>query len=167
MAKSPHLSRNDFVKFTVGMLGGVIGAVVGLPAIGYLLSPALKNQGSGKEDWIELGPPENYPVGVPTLFTFTRSKINGWEKTVNSYGVFVVRKSDSEVEIMSNICTHLACRVNWKTETNEFVCPCHDAKFSMDGNVAGGPPPRPLDKFTEIKIEEGKLSFLFSEAKKE
>jgi menaquinol-cytochrome c reductase iron-sulfur subunit len=165
MAKSPNLSRNDFVKFTVGVLGAIMGGIVGIPAVGYLLSPALQG-GTSKEAWIPMGPVENYPIGVPTLFTFTRSKVNGWEKSVNSYGVFVVRKSETEVEIFSNICTHLACRVNWKEDRQEFVCPCHDGLFNINGEVTGGPPPRPMDKYTEFKIEEGVLSFLFSEGKK-
>lgn len=166
MAKSPNLSRQDFVKFTVGVLGTIMGGIVGIPAVGYLLSPALKG-GSSKEAWIPMGPLENYPIGVPTLFTFTRSKINGWEKTVNSYGIFVVRKNESEVELFSNICTHLACRVNWNEERQEYTCPCHDAAFDINGAVTGGPPPRPLDKYTETKIEDGILSFLFTEGKKE
>jgi Rieske Fe-S protein len=167
MAKSPNLSRNDFVKFTVGVLGTIMGGIVGIPAVGYLLSPALKGGASSKEAWISLGPVENYPLGVPTLFTFTRSKVNGWEKTVNSYGVFVVRKSESEVEIFSNVCTHLACRVNWKEDLREFICPCHDGHFDISGAVTAGPPPRPMDKYAQFKIEEGVLSLLFSEGKKE
>ena len=35
MAKSPHLSRNDFVKGVVGIVGMIMGVVVGLPAIGF------------------------------------------------------------------------------------------------------------------------------------
>jgi Rieske Fe-S protein len=161
MAKSPHLSRNDFVKAAIGMIGTVIGGVIGLPAVGYLISPALGAQ-SSKETWIALGSIDQYPIGEPTLFTFTRSKINGWEKSVQSYGVFVVRKSDSEATVLSNVCTHLSCRVNWNVDKKEFDCPCHDAQFSIDGQVMYGPPPRPLDTF-EAKIEEGLLSIRFVE----
>lgn len=155
MAKSPHLSRSDFVKFTIGVLGSIMGAIVGLPAIGYILSPALKTQKT--DAWVALGPLENYPIGIPTLFTFTRTKVNGWEKTVNSFGAYVLRKSDSEVQVFSNVCTHLACRVAWKEDRQEYVCPCHDAQFDINGVVTGGPPPRPLDQY-ETKIEDGTLS---------
>ena len=92
MPHSPHLSRSDFVKVVTAFLGSIMGLVVGIPAIGYLISPARK--GTAADDWIPLGPLENYPLGVPTLFNFTRTKVNGWERTVNSYGVFVIRKSD-------------------------------------------------------------------------
>ncbi len=160
MTKSPHLSRKEFVTFTLGVLGSIMGALVGLPAIGYLLSPALKVH--SREAWIELGPLENYPLGVPTLFTFTRSKINGWEKTVNSYGVYVLRKNENEVVVYYNVCTHLSCRVNWIEASNEFICPCHDGRFTIDGEVTAGPPPRPLDRY-ETKIEEGNLSIHFLE----
>jgi menaquinol-cytochrome c reductase iron-sulfur subunit len=156
MTDSPHLSRNEFVKFTVGVLGAIMGAVVGLPAVGYLLSPALKAQKT--DAWIPVGPLENYPIGVPTPFTFTRAKINGWEKTINSYGVYVLRKNESEVLVLSNVCTHLSCRVSWREDLQQYFCPCHDGKFTIDGAVAGGPPPRPLDRYTETKIEEGILS---------
>ena len=42
MAKSPHLTRNEFVTTMVAVLGTVMGVVVGLPAIGYLVGPFLK-----------------------------------------------------------------------------------------------------------------------------
>ncbi|MBN2547516.1 MAG: Rieske (2Fe-2S) protein [Anaerolineales bacterium] len=155
MAKSPHLSRQDFVKFTAGVLGSIMGAIVGLPAIGYLLSPALKT--TKLDAWVSLGPLENYPIGVPTPFSFTRSKVNGWEKTVNSYGVFILRKSESEVVVFSNVCTHLSCRVAWKEDIQQYYCPCHDAHFGINGEIISGPQPRPLDRY-ETRLEGGNLS---------
>jgi len=158
MTKTPNISRNDFVKGVVGMLGGVMGVAIGIPAIGFVLAPALKK--SSAEAWIPLGPLTNYPVGTPTLFSFTRSKVNGWEKATNSYGVFVYRKSENETVILSNVCTHLSCRVNWNEADKVYVCPCHDAKFNGDGQVVSGPPPRPLDLY-ESKVEDGNLLIHF------
>lgn len=162
MAKSPHLSRNDFVKATIGVLGTIMGAVIGLPAIGFIISPALKTQES--EAQVSLGPLDNYPIGVPTPFSFTRAKVNGWERTVNSYGVYVLRKSEAEsdVQVYSNVCTHLSCRVSWDEDRQEYLCPCHDAQFGIDGEVLAGPPPRPLDQY-ETLVEEGNLSIRFVE----
>jgi menaquinol-cytochrome c reductase iron-sulfur subunit len=160
MAKSPHLSRNDFVKGVVGIVGMIMGVVVGLPAIGFILSPALKIR--SVEAWVPLGNLDDYPVGTPTLFSFTRTTVNGWEKTTNSYGVYVYRKSESETIVFSNICTHLSCRVVWHLDFQEYVCPCHDAHFTIDGNVDSGPPPRPMDRY-ETRVEEGKLSIHFVE----
>jgi len=154
MAESPHLDRRQFVAVVTAFLGTVMGVVVGLPAIGYLLSPATKVQ--KKEAWIPLGPVESYAVGTPTLFSFTRTTVNGWEKTVNSYGAYVVRFSPDQLKVFSNICTHLSCRVTWKEDAQEYVCPCHDAHFDAQGQVLSGPPPAPLIEY-ETKIEEGNL----------
>jgi menaquinol-cytochrome c reductase iron-sulfur subunit len=164
MAGSHHMSRRDFIKLTTVTVGGAIAAAVGIPGVVYLVDPALG--GEGKDAWVPLGPLENFPVGgAPVLVTFVRTKVNGWEKTSNSYGVFVIRKSEEEVLVLSNRCTHLSCRVNWKEDKQAYVCPCHDATFSLEGEVLGGPPPRPLDRYEgeTLKIEEGIISILFTE----
>ena len=158
MASSNRISRRDFVKVVTATLSGIMGAAMGIPIIAYLIDPALDVQTS--EAWIPLGSLENYPVGSPKAFSFTRSNINGWEKTVNSYGGFIVRKSESDLLALSNRCTHLSCSVNWSEETQEYVCPCHDAQFDIEGNVNAGPPPTPLDHF-ETKVEEGNLFVFF------
>lgn len=160
MAKSPHLTRNDFVKAMVGVLGTIMGVVVGLPAIGYLVGPFLKIRPS--DAWIPLGPLENYPVGTPTPFNFTRTKINGWERTTNSYGVYVYRKTESDTIVFSNVCTHLACRVKWEDENRVYHCPCHDARFGPEGEIIEGPQNRPMDRY-EHKIEDGTLMIHFTE----
>ena len=158
MAEPNKLDRRDFVKVVLVFLGSIIGACITLPAIGYLLSPALAAQ--KKEAWIPLGPFENYPVGIPTLFSFTRTTVNGWEKTVSSYGAYVIRYDEVAYDVFSNICTHLSCRVTWKEDISEYICPCHDGRFAIDGHVISGPPPAPMHKY-ETKVEEGTLYINF------
>jgi Rieske Fe-S protein len=160
MSGSGHISRRDFITMVTAAVGTFITAVVGLPAIAYLLGPALKVT-SGNA-WVPVGKLDSFEIGKPTLATFTRSKVNGWEKTVNSYGVFVLRKSATEILAFSNVCTHLGCRVNWQADKSEYICPCHDARFSADGKVVSGPPPRPLDKY-ETRVADGILSIHFLE----
>ncbi len=160
MTDSTHLDRRGFVTVVTTLLGTIMGAVIGLPAIGYLVSPALQVQ--KKDDWIPLGPLENYPVGTPTLFSFTRTTVNGWEKTVNSFGAYVVRFSPDQLKVFSNMCTHLSCRVAWKEEAQDYLCPCHDGHFDAQGKVTAGPPPEPLHEY-ETKIEDGALFIHFVE----
>jgi len=154
MTNSNDVQRRDFVKIVLAFLGTIMGAVIGIPAISYLLSPATKVQ--SKEAWIPAGPMENYPIGTPTLFSYTLSTINGWEKTTNSFGAYIVRSNATDVKVFSNMCTHLSCRVNWKNELSEYICPCHDAHFDVEGKVTAGPPPAPLYAY-ETKVEEGVL----------
>ncbi len=148
------LSRRDFIKATTAIVGGFIGAVIGIPAIAYLASPALRKD--EENAWINLGSLEKYPLKIPTLFEFTRTKINGWERTGMSFGVFVVRPDEANVRVFSNICTHLGCHVNWHPNLQHYVSPCHDGHFDILGKNISGPPPRPLDEF-KTKIEEGNL----------
>ncbi len=159
MASSHRISRRDFAKFVSAAVGTLMGAAMGIPVIGYLIDPALKAE-SG-EALIPLGPLDSYPIGTPKSFSFTRSNVNGWEKTVNSYGGYVLRKSASETLVLSNRCTHLSCAVNWDEARNEYLCPCHDAQFGVEGEVLGGPPPHPLDRYESEVAEDGTLMIRF------
>lgn len=157
MADSHEVQRRDFVNIVLVGLGSVISLIIGVPAIAYLLSPAVKVH--QEEAWIPLGQLDTYPLDEPTLFSYTRTTINGWEKTVNSFGAYVWRygAGESEVRVYSNMCTHLSCRVTWQVDTNIYLCPCHDGHFNKEGEVVAGPPPKPLYEF-ETKVEEGVLS---------
>lgn len=152
--KNNDLNRRDFIKMTAAAIGGLIGTVIGIPSMAYLLSPSLRAEED--TDSIALGALENYPIGVPTRFDFTRTKVNGWERTATNYGLYVFRKSESEVRVFSDICTHLACRVNWHPDLQHYISPCHDGHFDITGKNISGPPPRPLDEFI-TKIEDGNL----------
>ena len=149
-----QISRRDFIKGTATAIGGLIGALIGIPSLVYLLSPSLKGQED--TDSIALGRLENYPIGVPTRFDFTRTKVNGWERTAVEYGLFVVRKNEQEVRVFSDICTHLGCRVSWHADQEHYISPCHNGHFDIMGKNVSGPPPRPLDEF-RTRIEEGNL----------
>lgn len=131
-----------------------MAAVVGLPVIQYFISPALGKEAA--DEWISLGALEDYPLNTPTLFNFTLTKINGWEKSSQSYGVYVLRQEGQEIVAFSDVCTHLSCRVNWDEEKNEYNCPCHAAFFDKFGEVISGPPPRPMDRY-ETQVDGGQL----------
>lgn len=154
MPKSPEISRRDFVTLTIGVLGTVMVVSIGLPAVAYSLGPGLKI--SKSDAWVPVGKVEDFPQGTPTPVSFTRTKVNGWEKTVNSYGVYVVKPAEGDPYVLSNICTHLSCRVTWKEDENIYFCPCHDGQFDIQGQVVDGPPPHPLKEY-ETKIEDGTL----------
>jgi Rieske Fe-S protein len=58
---------------------------------------------------------------------------------------------------MSNVCTHLGCRVRWSADRKQFFCPCHNGVFDQNGTVVSGPPPKPLNRY-EVKVENDQLS---------
>jgi cytochrome b6-f complex iron-sulfur subunit len=59
----------------------------------------------------------------------------------------VVRTVDGDVRAFSAVCTHLDCTVQFKTDTSQFLCACHNGMYDLGGNVVSGPPPRGLEKF--------------------
>jgi Rieske Fe-S protein len=150
-----EISRRDFIKATAIAISGLIGVLIGIPSVTYLLSPAIQVRAEDDAE-ISLGPLENYPIGIPTRFEFTRTRVNGWERTATNYGLYVVRKDENEVRVFSDICTHLGCRVSWQPDTQHYISPCHNGHFDIVGNVLSGPPPRPLDEF-RTKIVDGNL----------
>ena len=150
-----QLSRRDFIKAALTGIGGLVGALVGLPSVAYLLSPAWQ-AGAEEEAIIPVGALDKYPICVPTRFDFTRTKVNGWERTSINYGLYIVRTSENDVRVFSDICTHLGCRVSWHADQEHYISPCHNGHFDILGKNVSGPPPRPLDEFT-TKIENGNL----------
>ncbi len=158
MEDSNDLNRRQFAKIVLVSVGTFITAVIGLPAVAYVIYPATTTQET--DSWIPLGPLAEYPIGQPTLFNFTRSTVNGWEKTVNSYGAYVVRYSETAYKVFSNVCTHLSCRVNWREGETDFHCPCHDGVLRYRGQGRRWSPPRPLDEY-ETKVEDGNLFIHF------
>jgi Rieske Fe-S protein len=59
----------------------------------------------------------------------------------------VVRTTDGELRAFSAVCTHLECTVQFKADTSQLWCACHNGIYDLSGNVVSGPPPRGLEKF--------------------
>lgn len=147
------LDRRDFMKATIVSIGGIIGAAIGIPAIPYIIGPAQKQDAA---DWIRLGAVSKVELNVPTLFKLTLETQTGWVNSEEEFSVYVLTENGQDYTVMSNVCTHLGCRVRWIPEQGEFFCPCHNGVFAKDGTVVDGPPPRPLDKF-DNKVEDGSI----------
>src|SRR5499427_3165471 len=59
----------------------------------------------------------------------------------------VVRTADGELHAFSAVCTHLDCTVQFKGDTSQLWCACHNGTYDLAGNVVSGPPPRGLEQF--------------------
>jgi cytochrome b6-f complex iron-sulfur subunit len=67
----------------------------------------------------------------------------------------VVRTAEGEIRAFSAVCTHLDCTVQFKADTTQLWCACHNGTYDLGGNVVSGPPPRGLEKFTVNVRGEG------------
>jgi len=138
-------------------IGGLISAGLGIPAIAYIVGPALKR--SSEQNWILLGSAAKVELGTPTLFKVTVERQTGWILDEQELSVYVLTDNGRDYIAMSNICTHLGCRVRWISDQGQFFCPCHNAIFNKDGEVVDGPPPNPLNRY-EVKVEDDQLYIL-------
>lgn len=96
---------------------------------------APKLGGSVAERVIKVGAEEDLPPGQGRLVRHGREPI------------WVVRNADGQVVALSAMCTHLRCVLEWDGSRKVLDCPCHEGRFDLNGNVLGGPAPRPLAKY--------------------
>ena len=69
---------------------------------------------------------------------------------------YVVRVDATRVIALSAVCTHVRCILGYDRERRGFVCPCHDGRFDLAGNVLSGPPPRPLPTYA-VSVRAGEV----------
>ena len=157
MDNKQKINRRDFMSITTWAIGILIGAGLGIPAIAYIIGPALRKDETFS--WIRLGSVSKVEIGVPTLFKAKVERQTGWIVNEEEITVYVLTENGRDFIAMSNICTHLGCRVRWIADQNEFFCPCHNGVFDKAGAVVAGPVPRPLDQY-DVKVEDDQLFIL-------
>ena len=59
----------------------------------------------------------------------------------------LVRLSSGEYKSMSAVCTHLGCTVQYRAETQQVWCACHNGCYDLNGKNVSGPPPRGLEAY--------------------
>jgi menaquinol-cytochrome c reductase iron-sulfur subunit len=146
------INRRRFMTATAHGAGGIATAAFALPALGFALGPVFKNEAGS---WQIIGTPAdftetNYVTKVVTL-------VDGIGDAGDS--IAYVRKRDpaldtigpndkfSQYVALSSRCMHLGCPVRYVEAAERFICPCHGGVYNFLGEVAGGPPVRPLDHF--------------------
>lgn len=71
----------------------------------------------------------------------------GGPPVYNAAGKFWISRTSKGLLALRPVCTHLACLYKWVATNNRFECPCHGAKFALDGTLISGPAPRNLDLY--------------------
>ena len=59
----------------------------------------------------------------------------------------LIRNQEGELQAFNAVCTHLDCTVQYRADTSQIWCACHNGFYDLSGNVVSGPPPRPLERF--------------------
>jgi cytochrome b6-f complex iron-sulfur subunit len=133
-------TRRGLVDWVIRLCGGVtIAALVG-PALAYLW-PITKSGPVKKRQ--EVGDSASWDI-------WTAKKV-----AVANKPVLVIR-TDKGFVAFSAVCTHLGCLVEFAPATKEIHCPCHAGLFDLEGQVTGGPAPRPLPR-CQVSEAQGKV----------
>jgi Rieske Fe-S protein len=157
MEQGQEVNRRSFMSIVTWAIGALIGVAFAIPGVAYIIGPTLRREEA--QEWIRLGSASKVELGVPTLFKVRIQRKTGWIVNEEELAVYVRTDNGRDFVAMSNVCTHLGCRVRWITDDDQFFCPCHNAFFDSEGGVVSGPPPRALDRY-EVKVEDGQLFVL-------
>jgi cytochrome b6-f complex iron-sulfur subunit len=74
----------------------------------------------------------------------------------NNVPAVVINRPEKGFIVLSRVCTHLGCLVDYQEAKGRILCPCHAGIYDIEGNVVSGPPPKPLPKFP-FRIEGDSL----------
>jgi len=132
-----HYSRREILNrvgwlATLGTFGGLVGASVRYAIPNVLYEPPLS---------FRIGRPREYPEGV---------------EYIADKRIFVIRQGNL-IKVVSAVCTHLGCSLQWAGERNRFECPCHGSSFDAAGRVTAGPAQTPLPWFAVSLAADGRL----------
>jgi menaquinol-cytochrome c reductase iron-sulfur subunit len=154
------MSRRHLLMLVSIAAGGLAGAIVGLPLIGFLIAPIFRKEPGV---WRDVGDLKDFPVGHTSKVTFDDSSALVWGGEDSQTAAWLRRVDQQTFQAFAVDCTHLGCPVRWEADAQLFMCPCHGGVYYKDGTVAAGPPPHALQQFpvrildNSVQVEWRKL----------
>jgi menaquinol-cytochrome c reductase iron-sulfur subunit len=151
------MTRRQFLGYTLGGVGGFLGATMLIPMVRFAIDPALT--AAGNTNLVKIGPVDQF-TSEPVEVKFRITQVDGWYESQPTLIAWVSKLENGDILALSNICKHLGCSVAFGTDPNNperYFCPCHMGLYEKDGlNVPGTPPLLPLDQYT-TEIKDGNL----------
>jgi cytochrome b6-f complex iron-sulfur subunit len=138
----PTSSRRRFITWLSQAFLGLWGLGAVAAVASYLRAP--EREGSAAERIVRVGLLEDLPIGEGRLVRH------------GTRPFYVVRTEAERVIALSAVCTHMRCILGYDRERRGFVCPCHDGRFDLAGNVLSGPPPRALPTYA-VSVRAGEV----------
>lgn len=132
------LRRKIIFWFPVAIVASVAGSIV-TTAFNFLRPRAgevgVRVGASG--DWFPVAKIGDIEGVEPMLRQVAVEHRAGWSTTMRAHSVFVL--PGEERRIISAVCPHEGCEVEWSADQKQFLCPCHDSVFNADGARLSGP----------------------------
>jgi menaquinol-cytochrome c reductase iron-sulfur subunit len=152
---SSETTRRSYIGWLFGLCGAAVSAVLAAPLIRFTLFPLTSKTTETK--WSDAGPVADLQVtDKPLTRTVLVEQVDGWRKTISEKIVYITKDSAGQLSVLSAVCPHLGCSVQWQDPKKAFICPCHSAQFEANGTRTGGPAPRGMDAL-ESRIVDGHL----------
>ena len=111
------------------------------PVVKYLIPPEIQEVSVNS---ITVGLINDFPINSSKITRFGRRPI------------LVIRKKNGDFRALSATCTHLDCNVQYKSDTEQIWCACHNGFYNLEGKNISGPPPKPLPQY-QVNISEDKV----------
>lgn len=149
--------RNFLTKAAAVLIGGIITLVPPAAGLFVFLDPLRRKSESGGAVLVAslAALPEN---GEPRKFAVLATRVDAWNRTPNVPvgAVYLQRLAAGGVRAFNVVCPHAGCFVDYRPGKNEYLCPCHNSSFSLDGRVLDpkSPSPRGLDELP-VEVRHG------------
>jgi menaquinol-cytochrome c reductase iron-sulfur subunit len=156
------VDRRSFVGTLAFLLGGLVSFLGAAIAAVFTVGPALSNRSGSQAGSCPVIPeaPKGSQSG-PRLETVPVVMSSGWSEAHIKQPVFVDESADGSVRVFSARCPHEGCRINWVASSNEYLCPCHDSRFSREGERLTGPTKRGMDPLPAKRNADGSLEVCY------
>ena len=121
----------------------------------YALDPLFRK--TSTRSWSDAGPESAFDtLSQPAEQVIPVQRVDGWRVITSQKPIYVLPPGAGEHRVLSPVCPHLGCDVEWQGGEKHFFCPCHGSVFAEDGRLLSGPAPRGLD-YLDSKDQEGHL----------
>jgi Rieske Fe-S protein len=157
----PTLTRRRLLTWGIYGVAGAVTLVLAVPAVGYFIAPAVSGSTTLQ---VPIGNISDFAnQTTPKSININYEYTDEFKKVSGTSQIFVQAKkvgagAAADFRVLSPICTHLGCLVQWDEATKHFNCPCHGSQFDADGNVTRSPASKPLNNYT-VDVKDGKLVF--------
>jgi menaquinol-cytochrome c reductase iron-sulfur subunit len=161
-----NTSRRKFIRVATVGVSAACGLFPVAAGVAPLLDPVQKSAGSGGDvPWSKVAPLDSLPNdGSPAKFEVVQEKVvDAWTTYQDvPVGAVYLSRSGNEVTAFNLKCPHLGCAIDFRKQSNDYFCPCHNSSFALDGSVTteNSPSPRSMDTM-ETKVEKGQVWIRF------
>jgi Rieske Fe-S protein len=125
-------TRRSFLDYLLGTSAIATLSAIAYPIFRFMSPPQVIES---TENSVIAAKLSEVPVNSGKIFKFG-----------NKPGI-LVHTGAGEFKAFSAVCTHLECIVQYRPDTKQIWCACHNGQYNLNGKNIGGPPPRPLEEF--------------------